>query len=659
MSTIDQILQNTDTQDEFLRELMSVLVTTTRTSNTIPKGLDYDFLQSYPENRKLTDEASNKAKGLLSSLLSLTSKSKTKAVALSDDMTDSYFYDQVADTIDALLDQASTALNSQLASNKSESFVTTAKQSLHLNKERILQENVKDIPKPQDAFLPDIDNLRTTPFKPKMKTKYHQREEYKFEERVLLEEDEDNENEVANPDIVNTYFPHPYEYELLNLEFPAWLVSPLSSDFIISFPDPNRPCQFIDKEKEFFAFIQELSKETLIAIDLEHHSFRSFQGLTCLMQISSLHKDYIIDTLALRLVMEKLGIIFADPKIVKVLHGCEQDVLWMQRDFGLYLVNAFDTYLAGKELSFPSNSLQHLVKYYCNVELDKTHQLSDWRQRKLSQEMLTYAKFDTHYLLFIFYCLLKDLWKLTTEEMSIGSNLKASLHTTVQISPEKIEKVLYSTRKLCLQRYEKPVFDPLGYKKLFSYAHLPKTIPKLHELSSIQESCLSLLYNWRDEHARSDDESLDYVMSNAELLRLGIKIPQSMEQIDSCAPLSSYVLNHKLSLLKVFLDLVNINPVHYLQNQKQRKANLDNHKLHFQRQEEDKFSTLFTMIPTVPDDVINNGPSIFSGGKEDYFSTPPLSLDEVRKSCNLFVSVFHNILPLVCFTAFQSSEMGI
>ena len=44
-----------------------------------------------------------------------------------------------------------------------------------------------------------------------------------------------------------------------------------------------------------------------LAIDLEHHNIRSYQGFTCLMQMSTRSKDYIIDTLQLRHKLQDLN----------------------------------------------------------------------------------------------------------------------------------------------------------------------------------------------------------------------------------------------------------------------------------------------------------------------------------------------------------------
>lgn len=38
-----------------------------------------------------------------------------------------------------------------------------------------------------------------------------------------------------------------------------------------------------------------------------------------------------------------LAAVFADPGVVKVLHGADSDVVWLQRDYGLFLCNMFDT----------------------------------------------------------------------------------------------------------------------------------------------------------------------------------------------------------------------------------------------------------------------------------------------------------------------------
>lgn len=47
------------------------------------------------------------------------------------------------------------------------------------------------------------------------------------------------------------------------------------------------------------------------------------------------------------------------------MHGADRDILWLQRDFGVYVVNMFDTGQAARVLDMPSFALAFLLKHYC------------------------------------------------------------------------------------------------------------------------------------------------------------------------------------------------------------------------------------------------------------------------------------------------------
>ena len=64
------------------------------------------------------------------------------------------------------------------------------------------------------------------------------------------------------------------------------------------------------------------------------------------------------------------------------------------------------------KLNLPKHSYDHLLHHYCQVKVDKRHQLSDWRQRPLPLEMVRYARADTHYLIYIYDRIRIDLDKL-------------------------------------------------------------------------------------------------------------------------------------------------------------------------------------------------------------------------------------------------------
>ena len=112
----------------------------------------------------------------------------------------------------------------------------------------------------------------------------------------------------------------------------------------------DTPFTWIDTKDAFDELLEKLRSSDEVAVDLEHHSYRSFSGFLCLMQISTRTEDFVIDTLALRDELEELNEVFTNPRIVKVFHGAESDIVWLQQDFNLYIVNLFDTYHASKVL---------------------------------------------------------------------------------------------------------------------------------------------------------------------------------------------------------------------------------------------------------------------------------------------------------------------
>lgn len=57
------------------------------------------------------------------------------------------------------------------------------------------------------------------------------------------------------------------------------------------------------------------------------------------------------------------------------------DMIWLQRDFGIYVVGLFDTYHASRCLGYPRNSLAYLLKRFVDFDAAKQYQMADWRVR--------------------------------------------------------------------------------------------------------------------------------------------------------------------------------------------------------------------------------------------------------------------------------------
>lgn len=371
-----------------------------------------------------------------------------------------------------------------------------------------------DIPKvlvkPQLDFKNKIDNSDSHPFQPKLKFKPHALRS--FHDSIKLVLSEPNSNGDVNP----PFYIQPYEYEIMH--------QPVPEDAIRqSMPIPSTDWNSteaiwvndVENLNQMVKILKELSE---IAVDLEHHDYRSYYGLTCLMQISNREQDWIVDTLALWDDLQVLNEVFADPNIIKVFHGAFMDIIWLQRDLGLYVVSLFDTYHASKKLGFPKFSLAYLLETYAKFKTSKKYQLADWRIRPLLASMMQYARSDTHFLL------------------NIYDQLRNKL---IASGDQKLQEVLFESRKVACRKFEHYKFrlslaDSNGFhSNSFGIGQdQAKYFMSQYNLPLGRQHLVLELLLWRDSKAREEDESTRYIMSNQVLVNLAsLNLPVKADRV--------------------------------------------------------------------------------------------------------------------------------
>lgn len=534
MSDTNQEIPKSDEVNKELSKTFDVLVQNayksivkcTKTAQSFPSTHENSLLIASPNYISGVAGTSDKVMTLVDSLLKTQNISKSMSKLYLEGQKDilTEANDKLLESINTRIDvMAGTKTPSVLPSQPKivkESWNKNAKasnvwQEVHDNKKKsanwfMLNKGAVEIERPQLQFKVKVDNSYEQLFEPKLKEKPNALKPL----AILLEKYDAIES-----------FCHPYEYEL-DLYVPK-------EDFLKceepkqALPLSDTPLMMITEPEQVTQLVSELKQQQEIAIDLEYHNYRSYQGYTCLMQISTRDKDYIVDTLKLREDLEVLNEVLTDKNIVKVFHGADSDIKWLQKDFGLYVVGMFDTHQACKFLPMPRQSLAYLLKHYCDVDSDKTFQLFDWRHRPLPEPAIQYARTDTHYLLYVYDCMKLDL--------SAAAHGKQNL----------VLSTFTNSRNICKLKYEKPVFNEEGYMNIFRSHAL---------LNNQQKYALRELYKWRDRIARDKDESTGYVLPNHMLLQMAQSIPRDIQGIFACCnPVPQTVKEHVLDIHAIIL----------------------------------------------------------------------------------------------------------
>ncbi|CAG84465.2 DEHA2A04334p [Debaryomyces hansenii CBS767] len=524
VSTFDDILPN--------------VVQTVRNSSSLAaqdinfyKSLDSDLSKKIDESAKSLLDISNK--------LIHCSFDDVKDVPFGKDNISSHanwnpianVLDNIFEKIDIAFDQAQNA-NSRKANAEAKGF-TYLEDSNTINDSSNKHQG-KRMVKPQINFRNKVDNSETHPFKPKISSKPNELKSFDESTKLIVPMKQEESNDI-DPE----YYVQPYEFEIDSQPYPDSILT--KKEPIPSKPWSKTSAIWVDSVDVLNEMISLLSEQSEIAIDLEHHDYRSYYGIVCLMQISSRDQDWIIDTLKLRDDLESLNKVFTNPDIVKVFHGAFMDIIWLQRDLGLYIVSLFDTYHASKKLGFPKFSLAYLLETFANFKTSKKYQLADWRIRPLSPPMLAYARSDTHFLLNIYD-------QLRNKLIDAGAN--------------RLQEVLYESRQVAKRRFEYTKFRPLstsgGKVSCPVMANNPKepfsSILLQYNVPYHKKPLIEALYNWRDALAKRDDESVRYIMSNQLLVSLS-SLSQPVD-VQKVLGVSNYISDYVRQNAKDLANLI-------------------------------------------------------------------------------------------------------
>lgn len=252
----------------------------------------------------------------------------------------------------------------------------------------------------------------------------------------------------------------------------------------------------------------ELARFPQVAFDTESNGFYAYKERVCLVQISSPVEDYIVDPIAFK-DLSALGPIFADPKIEKLFHAAEYDVLCLKRDYGFSFANIFDTMIAARVLGTKELGLAAAIERHFGIIVSKKLQRADWGRRPLTHEMIRYAQGDTHFLI----RLVEIQKKLLAERELAGDAAEACAELAA------IEPVVKT-------------FDPDGFWRLVGR----------QEVNGRAMAALKEIWLFREQQAQSRDRAPFRVMPEDLMVRIAQAMPETREALAAVKGMSPYIL---------------------------------------------------------------------------------------------------------------------
>jgi ribonuclease D len=263
--------------------------------------------------------------------------------------------------------------------------------------------------------------------------------------------------------------------------------------------------RWIRSADQLAALVDELAGCRALGIDVEADSLHHYTEKVCLIQLTALGgASWLVDPLAVR-DLSPLAPILADGSVLKVVHGGDNDVSSMRRDFGFAFRTLFDTSIAARLLGDTELGLQALVRNELGIELSKGSQRDDWSKRPLTAKQEDYALGDVAHL------------------MALAARLTGRLAAAGRTEWAREEFAALAS----LPPAEKRT-GPDEFRRIKGSAKLPVR----------QQAVLRELYQWREQRAAAADRPPFKIVGPEILLALAERAPATLD--DVARALSAY-----------------------------------------------------------------------------------------------------------------------
>jgi ribonuclease D len=255
--------------------------------------------------------------------------------------------------------------------------------------------------------------------------------------------------------------------------------------------------ELITDQRRFAELLPSWATANTIALDTEFMRVNTFNPQSALTQLNINNAIYLVDPVALD--TNDIGPIFANPRSLKILHACSEDIeVFFYQYPQNKMTNIFDTQVGLAFLGYGLQiGYQRALKEFLNVDISKAETRSDWLARPLSADQLRYAASDVEHL--------PKLYEFVVGQL-IERNLLAYCQEDCQL----------------MLKEGAPVPPMLTIYQQFSNAW---------QFNRRQLSLLKMLAMWREGSARLHDIPRTFVLKNHTLLAIVQEAPQTLAKL--------------------------------------------------------------------------------------------------------------------------------